>query len=148
MNRGSFNSLRRRGASIFTSLLLSFAIIFSYAACKGHTSSALASSAPENSNQVSAAPGVQNSYADVVSRVAPAVVTIRSDRRVRAPQQFPFSDDPFFRDFFGDRGQRSPQQRQPQESLERALGSGVVVAQDGYILTNYHVVDGAEEIKV
>ncbi|MDQ3816696.1 MAG: Do family serine endopeptidase, partial [Acidobacteriota bacterium] len=48
----------------------------------------------------------------------------------------------------GDRGQRSPQQRQPQESLERALGSGVVVAQDGYILTNYHVVDGAEEIKV
>src|ERR1017187_6519671 len=41
------------------------------------------------------------SYADVVDRVAPAVVTIRSSRRVRAPQQFPFFDDPFFRQFFG-----------------------------------------------
>src|SRR5579871_5561479 len=41
------------------------------------------------------------SYADTVDRVAPAVVTIRSSRRVRAPQQFPFLDDPFFRQFFG-----------------------------------------------
>src|SRR4030081_640578 len=41
------------------------------------------------------------SYADVVDRVAPAVVTIRSSRRVRAAQQFPFADDPFFRQFFG-----------------------------------------------
>src|SRR5271157_5876350 len=41
------------------------------------------------------------SYADVVDQVAPAVVTIRSSKRVRAPQQFPFFDDPFFRQFFG-----------------------------------------------
>src|ERR1017187_9581581 len=41
------------------------------------------------------------SYADVVDRVAPAVVTIRSSKRVRAAQQFPFFDDPFFRQFFG-----------------------------------------------
>lgn len=41
------------------------------------------------------------SYADVVDRVAPAVVTIRATSRVRAPQQFPFFDDPFFRQFFG-----------------------------------------------
>src|SRR5512132_4297600 len=53
-------------------------------------------SAPRNT------PAVQ-SYADVVDRTTPAVVTIRSARRVRAPQQFPFFDDPLFQQFFGRR---------------------------------------------
>jgi serine protease Do len=83
------------------------------------------------------------SYANVVDQVAPAVVTIRSSRRVRAPQQFPFFDDPFFRELFGGR----PQSR-GNSSVEQALGSGVVVRSDGHILTNEHVIDGAEDIKV
>jgi len=84
-----------------------------------------------------------SSYADVVTKVAPAVVTIHSSQRVRQPQQYPFMDDPFFRQFFG-----NPQSQQPTERLRQGLGSGVIIDANGYIVTNHHVIDGADQIKV
>jgi Do/DeqQ family serine protease len=98
---------------------------------------------PINNGPSSSTAGPVISFADIVSRVSPAVITVHSEIRVRAPQQFPFMDDPMFRQFFGDRiPQQSPEQRRS------ALGSGVIISTDGYVLTNHHVIDGAEKIKV
>jgi Do/DeqQ family serine protease len=84
------------------------------------------------------------SYADVVSHVSPAVVTVHSDIRSRASQS-PFGDDPFGQ-LFGNRGRQG--QQPPAQRRAQALGSGVIVSPDGYILTNFHVIDGAQQIKV
>src|SRR5919202_1307810 len=102
---------------------------------------------PQPANNSGSAANVEhNSYADVVAKVAPAVVTIRAERRVRMPQQHPFFDDPFFQDFFGGRVPQA--QEPPRELRQQALGSGVVISPDGYIVTNHHVVDGAQQITV
>ncbi|HEB60166.1 MAG TPA: Do family serine endopeptidase [Gammaproteobacteria bacterium] len=81
------------------------------------------------------------SYADAVARAAPAVVNVYTQKVVR-PERNPLFDDPFFRRFFGDQFGR------PRERLETSLGSGVIFSDQGYIITNNHVIAGADEIEV
>ena len=86
------------------------------------------------------------SYAPVIKRVAASVVNISSTMTVRdrSPSEtLPF-DDPVLRRFFGENFGESP----PRERSAQSLGSGVIVSQDGYILTANHVVEGADTVKV
>lgn len=86
--------------------------------------------------------GMRTSYADVVEKTSPAVVRIEAEHKEKTqPQgQLPGSDD-FFKQFQTPRQNQRPQ-------VERGLGSGVVVDANGTIMTNYHVIDGAEKITV
>ena len=85
------------------------------------------------------------SYAPIVKKTAASVVYVFSTKKVRQPDMSQYFQDPMFRRFFG---LPDPGQAQPREQVQHSLGSGVIVAADGYVLTNNHVIDGADEVKV
>jgi Do/DeqQ family serine protease len=96
------------------------------------------SGAVAQQRQVPASAGqLELSFAPIVKRVASAVVNVYAARIVA--NNNPFLADPFFRQFFG---------AVPREQVERSLGSGVIVDPAGMVVTNYHVIDGASQIKV
>ncbi|QET03481.1 MULTISPECIES: Do family serine endopeptidase [Cupriavidus] len=84
----------------------------------------------------------EGSYSDAARLAMPAVVNIFTSKNGSKRSRNPQAEDPWFRFFFGD---RPPEQRQEPVS---SLGSGVIVSAEGYILTNHHVVDGADEIEI
>ena len=81
---------------------------------------------------------MQQSFAPLVKRTAPAVVNVFTRKNVQqARRMSPLFDDPFFRQFFDQR-----------QRVQNSLGSGVIVRADGTVVTNHHVIEGADEIKV
>ncbi len=80
------------------------------------------------------------SYSPIVKQTAPGVVNVYGTRRETMARN-PLLDDPFFQRFFGGQGA-------PRERVAQSVGSGVIVAADGVIVTNYHVIDGMTEVKI
>jgi serine protease DegQ len=80
------------------------------------------------------------SFRDAARQAMPAVVNVFTSQEVKRPRH-PFLDDPLFRYFFGDQNDPGPQRRE-------GLGSGVIVGEEGYILTNHHVIESVDQIEV
>jgi serine protease DegQ len=95
------------------------------------------SSTPRGSPQPTALTG---SYSVAARKAMPSVVNIFTSKEVKVPRH-PFMDDPLFRRFFGD-------QLDDETQRTSSLGSGVIVGAEGYILTNHHVIEAADEIEV
>ena len=84
---------------------------------------------------------IQLSFAPLVAQAGPAVVNVYAEQRQQA-QRSPFAGDPFFEQFFGNGFFNAPPR------VQSSLGSGVILSSDGLIVTNFHVIEGADDVRV
>jgi serine protease Do len=146
MNTHSNQSVSRRAGLALAGVVAVAGLTAAFTAKPGATAASV--TVNEKPIERSAMAGV--SYSQVVKKVTPSVVKVFTAGKAKqvALDGFPGLDDPLFRRFFGGRnGLGRPQQPLP-APRQHGMGSGVVVTEDGYILTNNHVVDGADEVKV
>ncbi len=141
------------------------ALVYSEEAKSKITSAELEKKITRDTAEIRNAPPAMAGYADVVERILPSVVSINTFSKRALHRGFSGSEDeldqlpPMLRPFFEDwlqrhgegqvpnqRNRQSPQR--PQKPVQTGLGSGMLLTEDGYILTNNHVVDGADELKV
>ncbi len=122
-------------------LLLSLSLVTHYNR-KGDVHFALANGSGLTGADIDSLQRMNEAFERIADNVRPAVVSIQSLHVVKV-QQSPFMMDPFFRQFFGNMFPNVPQQQK-----EHALGSGVIVSSDGYIVTNNHVIKQGKDIKV
>ncbi|ALF53630.1 serine protease [Nostoc piscinale CENA21] len=136
----------RKAAASLSLVLLGSGMTLAGGYLANHQSQVSQSASNLALSRVNAAPPIAagtdpNFVTQVVQKVGPAVVRINSSRTVKSqiPEEF---NDPFFRRFFGS------QLPESQERVERGTGSGFIISGDGQILTNAHVVDGADTVTV
>ncbi|WP_055076075.1 HhoA/HhoB/HtrA family serine endopeptidase [Pseudanabaena sp. 'Roaring Creek'] len=155
--RDSNKKSRYKQPLIYASMLLLGVILGAWAVVSGVRSpnttvvtpvTQVASISPaiaQDSDKNKSIPVPRNYIVDAVNRTGPAVVRINASRTVANTQQIPeaFLEDPMFRQFFGDQLQRLPKER-----VERGTGSGFIINKEGDIITNAHVVSGADKVTV
>lgn len=132
--------------------LLVFAVGLSLSACSQTNAGATTSGAVPVVSGMPAATLSQQDFINAAESTVNGVVSVKSfaTPRQRYSQQGynPFADDPFFEYFFGSPRGRQQQPEQQPEQQQLGLGSGVIISDDGYIVTNNHVIDGAERLEV
>jgi serine protease Do len=89
-----------------------------------------------------------DAFVEVAARVRPSVVTIYSEKTIKLPRFHPFMDNLPFQWFFDDEDSPRPRRSQPREFKQTGMGSGVVLDKAGHVLTNNHVVDDTDDVKV